>query len=245
MGATLFDKDIRPNIYPAPTAWLPGDTGNQVAAAGWTNKWGDTWVSSSHPGQYLSTADVLKRVGAQQTAKNMSDPNTYNSGVDYMALLAPFLGRDANSSTTSLEQGGTALPENPFRTQLTALASNPDSIAETNAYKFRLNQGQQALERSAAAKGMLTSGNTLAALLEYGQGLASTEYGNEFNRLTGAMGQENQFNLGRANLNTTNRNSLASLALEAGKAKSNDFWNASQLASGNALKTGYINPAIW
>lgn len=49
-------------------------------------------------------------------------------------------------------------------------------------YAFRLEQGQKALERSAAARGGLISGNTGGALQKFGQGLASEEYQNAFNR---------------------------------------------------------------
>lgn len=49
-------------------------------------------------------------------------------------------------------------------------------------YGFRFDQGQKALERSAAARGGLISGNTGGALQQFGQGLASQEYQNAFNR---------------------------------------------------------------
>jgi len=49
-------------------------------------------------------------------------------------------------------------------------------------YGFRFAQGQKALERSAAARGGLLSGNTGGALQQFGQGLASQEYQNAFNR---------------------------------------------------------------
>jgi hypothetical protein len=47
---------------------------------------------------------------------------------------------------------------------------------------FRMKYGTQATERAANVGGGLLSGNTLRALTEFGQGLASTEYGNAFNR---------------------------------------------------------------
>lgn len=51
------------------------------------------------------------------------------------------------------------------------------------SYQFRVGQGQQALERSQAAKGFLGSGNILQSLQDYGQGQGSTEYQNQYNRL--------------------------------------------------------------
>lgn len=57
----------------------------------------------------------------------------------------------------------------------------PTTIEDMKAdpgYQFRFQQGQEAVENSAAAKGSLLGGNTLRALNEYGQGFASNEFGN-------------------------------------------------------------------
>ena len=92
---------------------------------------------------------------------------------------------------------------NYYENRLQSLMDNPDSIQNTGAYKFRFDQGQQALERSAAAKGMLNSGNVLAGLAKYGQGMASQAYDDEANRLSSlAINKQNantQENVGRAN----------------------------------------------
>ena len=75
-------------------------------------------------------------------------------------------------------------------------------------YGFAMDQGLQALQRSAAAGGMLASGNTLTAATQYGQGLANQEYGNWLGRLSPYVGEqrtglENQAALG--SLITTGR----------------------------------------
>lgn len=49
-------------------------------------------------------------------------------------------------------------------------------------YKFRLGQGTQAMEQSAAARGTLNTGGTLRDLVDYGQSAASQEFGNVWNR---------------------------------------------------------------
>ena len=49
-------------------------------------------------------------------------------------------------------------------------------------YQFRLKEGMQGLERSAAARGGLLSGGTLKGIQRYGQDMASQEYQNAFNR---------------------------------------------------------------
>jgi hypothetical protein len=49
-------------------------------------------------------------------------------------------------------------------------------------YSFRMSEGVKALERSAAARGLLQSGGTLKGITQYGQDLASAEYQNAFSR---------------------------------------------------------------
>jgi hypothetical protein len=49
-------------------------------------------------------------------------------------------------------------------------------------YQFGLNQGNTAIERSAAARGGLYSGATMKALQKYGQDYAGTKFNEAFNR---------------------------------------------------------------
>ena len=49
-------------------------------------------------------------------------------------------------------------------------------------YQFLQKQGQQALDRSAAARGMGYSGAQMKAAQQFGQGLASQQYDTEYNR---------------------------------------------------------------
>lgn len=50
------------------------------------------------------------------------------------------------------------------------------------SYAWRLKQGQLATENALNRAGGMVSGNALTGLQDYTQGLASTEYGNAFNR---------------------------------------------------------------
>lgn len=52
----------------------------------------------------------------------------------------------------------------------------PPTVTDDPGYQFRLQQGQAALDASAAARGGLTSGAALRALQTYGQQLGSQEY---------------------------------------------------------------------
>lgn len=67
----------------------------------------------------------------------------------------------------------------------TFTAPTAEQAAQTPGYKFQFQQGEDALQNSAAARGGLLSGGTLAGLNQYAQGLASTNYQNTFsNALT-------------------------------------------------------------
>jgi hypothetical protein len=50
------------------------------------------------------------------------------------------------------------------------------------SYAFRLKQGQMATDAAANRAGGLVGGNAMQGMQDYTQGLASTEYGNAFNR---------------------------------------------------------------
>lgn len=67
-----------------------------------------------------------------------------------------------------------------------APGGEPDFSAFYNSpdYQFALQQGEQSAQRGASAMGNLRSGNTLAALTRYGQGMASQQFGNYISRLS-------------------------------------------------------------
>lgn len=73
-------------------------------------------------------------------------------------------------------------------------------------YQFQEQQGQEALQNSAAAKGALYSGNTQEALAQYGQQSAQSDYSNVYNQAF----QQYQQNYGQYN------NQLNRLAAGAG-----------------------------
>ena len=62
---------------------------------------------------------------------------------------------------------------------------NTEDLYKDPGYQFRLSEGEKAIERSAAARGMLQSGRTLKELERYGQGVASQEFENAYSRAFG------------------------------------------------------------
>lgn len=111
----------------------------------------------------------------------------------------------------------------------------PTAATEQNdpGYQFRLQQGQQALENSAAARGGLLSGGTAKALQQYGQDYASNEYGNVYNRALGEYQQN--YNIFQNNQNTQ-FNRLASLA-GYGQTSAAQLGGLGQQAAGNTSNT--------
>lgn len=65
-------------------------------------------------------------------------------------------------------------------------APSVDDALNDPGYKFRLDQGNNALQNWAAARGTLNDSGTAKALLDYGQGAGSQEYENVWNRDFGA-----------------------------------------------------------
>ena len=87
--------------------------------------------------------------------------------------------------------------------RLKGLLDDPNSIQQSAAYKFRFGQGQEALQRSMGAKGMLNSGNRLMELTKYGQDMGSQEYENQFGRLGNLLTNYSGSWIGDKNANTS------------------------------------------
>ena len=105
-------------------------------------------------------------------------------------------------------------------------------------YAFRLAEGQKALERSGAAKGMTLSGAQAKALNSYGQGMASQEYGNAYNRYT--TDQTNLYNrlAGVAGTGQTAANQIGNLGANMANQVSGN-----QMNLGNGLAANYMGTA--
>jgi hypothetical protein len=71
---------------------------------------------------------------------------------------------------------------------LARLLADPSSLRSLPGYQFAQEEGVQALDRSAAARGMLGSGRQSKDLLRFGTGLADQTYGNQFARLMSGAG---------------------------------------------------------
>lgn len=110
------------------------------------------------------------------------------------------------------------------------------AFTKTPGYDFRLSEGVKAAERSAAARGLLASGATMKAVQRYGEGLASDEYGNWWNRNAGlaGVGQAATDSTTQAGMNATNN--ITGAIGNAGNARASSYAN-----TGSAINSGINN----
>jgi hypothetical protein len=107
---------------------------------------------------------------SQVTAQNVQTPDQYQ---------ASQYGGTPQFSYGAFQPGMDQFTHERF------VAPDAEAVMNDPGYQFRLQQGQKALERSAAARGALNTGGTLANTMDYSQGLASQEYQNAYNRALG------------------------------------------------------------
>jgi hypothetical protein len=116
-------------------------------------------------------------------------------------------------------------------------------------YQFRMDEGMKGVERSAASRGGLFSGAAGKQLQRFGQGLASQEYGNAYNRYN--ADQTNQYNriAGVVNTGQGATNQVSNAAANFGDQAASNLIGAGNaqaaggIAQANAI-TGGINDAF-
>lgn len=158
-------------------------------------------------GNMVKAGGMLPSLGGGSILNDITGKNAQND-----ALAAQTRGMESANASLSNAYGQQQEYLNPYaQAGTTALDQyakgnfvNPQDIANNPAYQFRLAEGTKAVNSNALARGMGQSGATMKALMKYGQGLASTEYDNAYNRenqrlgnLTG-MGQNAANNLSNA-----------------------------------------------
>ncbi len=92
-------------------------------------------------------------------------------------------------------------------------------------YQWQLGEGLRAVDAGAAAKGMLRSGATLKGEMAYGQGLASQDFSNYYNRLfdLSKLGQNSA--AGQADASTSTAKDIAQTDLSAGQSQASIIGN--------------------
>ena len=115
--------------------------------------------------KYLSRPDIQ---AAGYTSATLPASTTDQLRQDYNTYLGGFPQTQDGETLLSPIPTDYSYPEFNFQTE--------------PGYQFRLNEGNKAIDRAAAANQLPKGGATLKALLKYGQDYASNEYGNAYNR---------------------------------------------------------------
>lgn len=167
-----------------------------------------------------------------------------NTGVNALGATATAgqTGQTALSNETrSIGQGTTGLAD---------IAANGTQNVATSAYynpgmAFALQQGQQALERSAAARGGVLNGASLKDISSYITGTASQNYNtaaqlaqNQTTLNQANTGQQITANQGLINAGNTAANTLTSAGLGAGQSLTSAGLGAGQSLANNGLSAG-------
>ena len=179
------------------------------------------------------------QVQAANTAAN-TQLSMYNSTKQ---SLSPFtsLGSNAFTQLASIFGFGGNGSTAPNMTALTS------QLQQTPGYQFALGQGTQALDRSAASRGLDLSGGQLKDLTNYGQGLAlSNAYQPYISQLNSAAGLGESAAAMTGNLGASAANGIASSQLAAGQASAaGTVSTANILGSGlNQFANSFNNPNL-
>ena len=169
-----------------------------MADNGLQTGYGPNYVYSKNGGSGDRSTAILNWQ-REQGANTLADLLGGASGTGGISQGANQFGAVPTVNDTNRFEAGLTDAE----TRLRALLDNPDSIQQSAAYKFRVGQGQEALQRSLGAKGMLNSGNRLMELTKYGQDMGSQEYENQFGRLGNLLTNYSGSWIGDKNANTS------------------------------------------
>lgn len=169
-------------------------------------------------GAGIGAVGATKAAGIQSDAANQANQTLLSMFNQNRADLAPW----RNVGGAAITRAGDIL--NPGGGQR-LLEMDP-------GYDFRLAEGNKAIDRAAAARGMFDSGPTLKALTRYGQDFAGGEFGNAYNRLLAlaGMGQTATANTGQ--LGATAATNIANNQTSAGAANASGYVGAANAITG-------------
>lgn len=216
--------------------------GNQAAAAAQHQK----DVNLQYASPYLSAGqNAISQIGALLGYGRLQGSGQEGTGYEFQP--------DGNAF------GGAS---NALSKYLSLFPGYSQTFQADPGYQWRLSEGNKALDRSAASRGMLLSGAQAKALTDWNQNAASNEYGNWWQRsntsfrnaLTDVFNTANLGGNAASSFNATNsgvtsnaNNALLGGASAAGNAT---MQGANALASGigsginNAMLAGYLGGAF-
>jgi hypothetical protein len=196
-----------------------------VVGAVASNKAASTQAKATEAATAAQTAATDKSIDAQE--------RMFNRQVE---LQEPFRRVGVNALPELVE----ASKYTPFRME---------QFQQDPGYAFRLKRGLEAVERTAAARGGLLSGNQLRGVTEFGQELASQEYTNAFNRYQAERNARLNPLQSLAGMSQSSANTLTNAAGNLGANIGSTYSQLGQniganlIGAGNARASGYMGTA--
>ncbi len=185
-----------------------------------------------------------KAANAQQDAANASLQLQRESQQAALEAQKPFLEGGYAATNRLLDLLG--LSKNTgaqgFGSLNTPFSFTPGDLTQTPGYQFQLQQGQEALDRKAAAGGGFYSGAALKAATGFNQNLASTTFDNEYNRAFNAY-QTNRANTlnplqALAGQGQTSANTVGGIQTGGANALTSLMTGLGNSQAANAINTG-------
>jgi predicted flap endonuclease-1-like 5' DNA nuclease len=229
----------------AGTIGAVGAIGGSAISASAAGKAASTQANAADYSANLQAQEAQNALNVQEQEWNQQQQNEapwLNAGKAGLSNLQTLLGLGPNKSAPGYGSLNT-----PFTAPTIAQAQ------EYPGYQFGLQQGEGALQNTAAAKGNLLSGNSEEALNNYAQNYAQNDYSNVYNQAfnTFETNQTNQFNklaalsgIGQTAATTLGAEgsqaagNIAGVDLTAGAQQGADYQNA-----GAAEASGYVGAA--
>ena len=199
-------------------------------------------------GEAQSNASIMSSIiqAQQAQAAQAAQERMYRESVERME---PFRQGGVAATNRMLELYG--IGGSPTAAGYGSYAQ-PFSMADYQAdpgYAFRVQEGQRALESSAAARGGLLSGGTGKALTRYGQEAGSQEYGNAYNRFLQQRQLQLQALQGLASPGATTAGTMGQIGTTTGANIANTMLGAGQALgqgieqAGQARASSYMGGA--
>jgi Chaperone of endosialidase len=180
-------------------------------------------AASDASNEQLQAAQLASQTQLQMYNQTRSDLSPYlSTGTSALSQLSSLFGLGGTNGTA-----GTGPTNATAQNTLSALQNYP-------GYQFQYNQGLQALDRSAASRGLLLSGAQVKDAQTYGQGVAQSSALQPYlSTLTGLASQGENAGALTGNAATATGQGVASSELAGGQAQA-----AGTIGSANALTTG-------
>ncbi len=155
-----------------------------------------------------------------------------DTGQAALSRLASIYGLWGGPATGTMSPDGTWTQDSDF----SSFYASPD-------YEFRMAEGVKAIDRSAAARGLLNSGAAVKAQQRFGQGLASAEFGNYWNRLAGLAGVGQAATDSTTAAGTNAANNISNAYINQGNARASAYLNTGSAINGtiNNVLGGYLS----